>query len=286
MYRRILVPLDGSLRAEQAIPVAVRLARASEGMLIFVRVVEDGPDDQSGPSFFQEERQAKRRGVLAYLNAIASSRLLAGLAVIVSAPRKPISAALIGAAETYQADLLVCCEQPALAGERRVLGPLVSELSRNLAIPVLLLPETEPRYNPLAEPGRAISGLVAFSGSQPDPTLIASATALLAALAGAKPGDLRCAPLHALAPGETGQAEQYTSTLQADAHRQQGKQRAARGKVLLAEVEKSGKQDLSDVIILGLPLLETASDVLREVTRSACLLVPLQAEKREHFFHS
>ena len=32
MFRHILIPLDGSLRAEQAIPVAARLARASEGV--------------------------------------------------------------------------------------------------------------------------------------------------------------------------------------------------------------------------------------------------------------
>lgn len=39
MFQRILVPLDGSKYAERAIPVAARLARASGGSLVFVRVV-------------------------------------------------------------------------------------------------------------------------------------------------------------------------------------------------------------------------------------------------------
>ena len=39
MFSRILVPLDGSERAERAIPIAVRLVRASGGSIILLRVV-------------------------------------------------------------------------------------------------------------------------------------------------------------------------------------------------------------------------------------------------------
>jgi len=39
MLQRILVPLDGSPRAEQAIPVAARLAHASEGTVVFGNVL-------------------------------------------------------------------------------------------------------------------------------------------------------------------------------------------------------------------------------------------------------
>jgi len=39
MYTRILVPLDGSTRAERAIPVAARIARASGGAVVLVRAV-------------------------------------------------------------------------------------------------------------------------------------------------------------------------------------------------------------------------------------------------------
>jgi len=39
VFTRILVPLDGSGRAERALPVAARIARATRGTLLFVQVV-------------------------------------------------------------------------------------------------------------------------------------------------------------------------------------------------------------------------------------------------------
>lgn len=38
MFQRILVPLDGSTRSEQAIPVAALIARASDATLVLLRV--------------------------------------------------------------------------------------------------------------------------------------------------------------------------------------------------------------------------------------------------------
>src|SRR6266567_4138061 len=46
MFKRMLVPLDGSEHAERAIPVAARIARVSGGTIIFVRVLP--PADLSG----------------------------------------------------------------------------------------------------------------------------------------------------------------------------------------------------------------------------------------------
>jgi nucleotide-binding universal stress UspA family protein len=39
MSQRILVPLDGSVRAEYALPIAARIARASGGSLHLLEVV-------------------------------------------------------------------------------------------------------------------------------------------------------------------------------------------------------------------------------------------------------
>jgi nucleotide-binding universal stress UspA family protein len=39
MFHHILVPLDGSMRAEQALPVAAQIARASGGSITLITVV-------------------------------------------------------------------------------------------------------------------------------------------------------------------------------------------------------------------------------------------------------
>ena len=38
MYKHILVPLDGSTRAERAIPVAARIAHATNGTVVLVQI--------------------------------------------------------------------------------------------------------------------------------------------------------------------------------------------------------------------------------------------------------
>jgi nucleotide-binding universal stress UspA family protein len=39
MFQRILVPLDGSARAERALPMAAKVARASGGSILLLQVV-------------------------------------------------------------------------------------------------------------------------------------------------------------------------------------------------------------------------------------------------------
>ncbi len=47
MFQRIVVPLDGSARAEQAVPVAARIARGTGGQVLLLEVVNT-PTDYSG----------------------------------------------------------------------------------------------------------------------------------------------------------------------------------------------------------------------------------------------
>lgn len=47
MFQHILVPLDESFRAEQAVPVAARIARGTSGSVLLLEVV-NMPIDYSG----------------------------------------------------------------------------------------------------------------------------------------------------------------------------------------------------------------------------------------------
>jgi nucleotide-binding universal stress UspA family protein len=75
MFQRILVPLDGSTRAERAIPVAARLAHASGGSVILVSVVSKS----SGFWPSEAERTTQAQQVLA-TDLAEAERYLAGVA--------------------------------------------------------------------------------------------------------------------------------------------------------------------------------------------------------------
>ena len=76
MYKRILVPLDGSARAERAIPVAARIARALGGSVILLRVATAPVDTgkySSTSGYVEEEADTDLTGATSYLENIAGS---------------------------------------------------------------------------------------------------------------------------------------------------------------------------------------------------------------------
>src|SRR5436305_14337653 len=89
MFNRILVPLDGSGRAERALPIAARMARAGGGSIVLVRAVSTEPATlpsvPSKPNLIQTVGEADRMLADSYLAGRASPDLLRGLALQVQA---------------------------------------------------------------------------------------------------------------------------------------------------------------------------------------------------------
>src|SRR5690242_10465536 len=85
MFHHILVPLDGSIRAEQALPVAARIARASRGSLTLVTVVTPATDvvwEAGEPVPCLTDTFEKEYTIaMEYLNLLASSQGLSGIPV-------------------------------------------------------------------------------------------------------------------------------------------------------------------------------------------------------------
>ncbi len=82
MFKRILVPLDGSGRAERALPIAARLARAAGGSIVLVRVLSTEPASlpsaPAKPILLQTIGEADRILAESYLAGVAASELLKG----------------------------------------------------------------------------------------------------------------------------------------------------------------------------------------------------------------
>ena len=80
MMRQIIVPLDGSARAESALPIAAHIARAHEGTLFLIRIVGTSADYAwyagEMAMMLPEVMEVERKEAADYLTQIAASPAL------------------------------------------------------------------------------------------------------------------------------------------------------------------------------------------------------------------
>src|SRR5438045_9577387 len=115
MFQRILVPLDGSSRAERAIPVAARIARATHGSVLLLRVAAFPAQyglslyqayPSSSPVLEEEMLDAELEQAHYYLTALAHSEPLAGITVAMQACTGVAAPAILAMAGEQRAELI------------------------------------------------------------------------------------------------------------------------------------------------------------------------------------
>ncbi len=140
MYRRILVPLDGSQMAEQALPHAVAQARHSQAELILLRVVEPFAHAR-GMSLtnLEEIRQQAHTWAHEYLDQIVAEIQQQGVSVqSVTIDGHPYTA-IAEFAETKQVDLIVMSTRGQSGLSRWLMGSVADRVVRGANVPVLLV---------------------------------------------------------------------------------------------------------------------------------------------------
>src|SRR2546421_10495545 len=188
MFKRILVPLDGSGRAERALPIAARLARATGGSIFLVRVLSTEParlpSAPGKPNLVQTIGQADRALAESYLAGVAECELLTGIPVQTYVPVGLISPSILTMAAEKHADIIVMCSH-GYTGVKRwwMMGSVAAKVARFADIPVLVLREggsvPEERH-----PGeRPLRVLVPLDGSDYARAALVPAAYLAAALA-------------------------------------------------------------------------------------------------------
>jgi nucleotide-binding universal stress UspA family protein len=128
VYERILVPMDGSGRAELAIPHVEQLADrfGAEVILIWVVVDDAGGEGSSPAERYLDGLQTRLQGAGA---AVRSMTVVAGDA----------AGAILRVADEEQVSL-ICMTTHGLGGIRRlVLGSVADEVVRRANVPVLLV---------------------------------------------------------------------------------------------------------------------------------------------------
>ncbi len=146
MFTRVLVPLDGSPRAERAIPVATKIAEASNGTVVLVRVVtipvEYGP--ALVPPISVDTMQAEQSEFTNYLTDIASLPAFVHIATEAEVMMGPPAQTILEAVSTKKADLVVMTSHGRTGFSRWMLGSVAQQVAHHSAVPVLMLREHGP----------------------------------------------------------------------------------------------------------------------------------------------
>jgi nucleotide-binding universal stress UspA family protein len=188
MFTRILVPLDGSLRAARSLPVAARLARSGDATVILARIVElpapFGPDSSlpgDAESAVAEERETVTRN----LEAAARSPELAGVRTQVEvAVAAAVAPALLDVIQSARADLVVICSHGHTGFTRWRLGSVAQKIARHATVPALVLRAEGPNLTgDSASAPRTIRALAPLDGSPSAETELEPAAQFVAALA-------------------------------------------------------------------------------------------------------
>ena len=195
MFKRILVPLDGSPRAERAIPVAARLARASGGSVVLLRAVsmhiEFWPSLVPEPRLGQTVVDADLADTEKYLAGITTTPVLDGIPTEKVALFGPPASTILSVAHSSHADLIVLCSHGYSGMTRWVLGSVAEKVVRHAPIPVFVLREEGPvPAGPHPDASRPLRVLVPLDGSPLAKTAIEPAAKLIAALAAPAQGAL------------------------------------------------------------------------------------------------
>jgi nucleotide-binding universal stress UspA family protein len=146
MWRRIMVPLDGSELAERALPCAERLALLGDATLHLVRVVEPRAEMtwMPGPLYvvmraYADPVERAAEAAAAYLNGLRTSSVAGGIRVEVAVPCGPAAATLLDYESTAAIDLAIMCSHGYGGLVRFALGSVAMHMLRHGAAPVLLV---------------------------------------------------------------------------------------------------------------------------------------------------
>lgn len=195
MFQRILVPLDGSARAELAIPVAAQLARSSGASITLLRVVPSTTDaiwlttDATGPEQAAPDNEIVRAAN--YLARIATTDVLSGISTLTEVCKAMPARAILSVARAQQADIIILCSRGYTGMARQILGSVAEKVAFHSPVPVFVLHEDVPIL-PDTAAGSAnwLRAIIALDGSELAETAIEPAAYLIAGLATRTQGNL------------------------------------------------------------------------------------------------
>jgi len=143
MYHTILVPLDGSKRAEAILPHLEQLARRYEAKVIFLQVIELAPL-VGGPEIayvneFEEVFKEQTRQAESYLAGLKGEFREKGIEALTLIAHGPVVDAIINAAEREKVDLIALASHGRSGLSRVFYGSVAAGVLHRADRPLLII---------------------------------------------------------------------------------------------------------------------------------------------------
>ena len=143
MYSKILVPLDGSKRAERILPHVEALALLSKAKLLLLQVVlpkiiTDGYNAILPEESLQENRRRFNESMV-YLNAVAGELREKGILSVTITETGPVVTTIIGVAGREQADLIAMASHGRSGISQAFYGSVAAGVLHQVDRPLLLV---------------------------------------------------------------------------------------------------------------------------------------------------
>ncbi len=217
MFKQILVPLDGSARAEQALPMAACLARAAHGTITLVQAVSPPSEFMEGvgtivlPDLLDENVPVARE----YLEGIAHISSLGGIPTVTEVVTGHPAQAIIAAAREDKVDLVVMCSHGYTGAMLWAMGSIAEKVARYAPAPVLILREGHALSTEVGTiPHGVVRVLVPLDGSAHAEAALVPAVLLAWALAAPAPGALHLTRVVSAPDGEVSSVDEERARAQ------------------------------------------------------------------------
>lgn len=143
MYRRILVPLDGSKRAESILPYVEELAKVHGSTLVFLQVIEPGatmvtPYDMA-PYYDAEMGEQWVNEAKAYLEGLQKEFSQKNFKSRIMVEQGPVVRTIIDAAQKENADLIAMASHGRSGLARVFYGSVAAGILQQADRPLLLV---------------------------------------------------------------------------------------------------------------------------------------------------
>lgn len=143
MYKKILVPLDGSKLAEAILPHVEDLARRYEAKVLFISIVEPEPliiaPEPMYTGFDPANYQERIRQVESYLTARQGEFREKGIPAKIQVGHGPVVESIIDVAESEDVDLIAMASHGRTGLSRVFYGSVAAGVLHRVSRPLLLI---------------------------------------------------------------------------------------------------------------------------------------------------